>query len=500
MRAWLLFFGFLLFPVLRGRAIVYQFDYNDNCSQAYQYFLSLHLAEGHDALTNENKINPGNLMATYLADYEDCIVLLLNCDQHDYDERIAHLQERISFIDKGDENDPWYRLCKAGIYLHWAIAEIRFGEQYKALINFRRSFALLKENQRRFPRFEYNTVFSGLEEAVVGSLPGNYKWLASVFGMKGNVKNGTDKLAAFINTHNYKQPLYSETVLYYLYTRFYLLSDQRGAWDFLTGPQFPTHNNLLNAFVKANLALDYRKADAAVATLREAAATADYARYPVFDYQMGVALLDRGDTACVPYFLHYLKENKSGLYIKDCWQKMAFAWYVNGNMKKANYCLSEIKNQGNTRLDADKQASRFAENKVWPVRSLLQARLLIEGGYYDQALSILNQINEASLSIADKAEYNFRLGRIYEETATGSNFSANTRQALTCYRIAMSSGKGRHEQFAARAALQTAKIYEQLGMKKEATDMYQQCLDMPGHDFQNSIDQQAKAGINRVSF
>jgi hypothetical protein len=44
------------------------------------------------------------------------------------------------------------------------------------------------------------------------------------------------------------------------------------------------------------------------------------------------------------------------------------------------------------------------------------------------------------------------------------------------------------------------KIYELLEMNNEATTMYRECLDMPAHDFQNSIDQQAKSGLNRIEW
>jgi hypothetical protein len=66
--------------------------------------------------------------------------------------------------------------------------------------------------------------------------------------------------------------------------------------------------------------------------------------------------------------------------------------------------------------------------------------------------------------------------------------------------VAISVGAGRQEQFAARAALHTGKIYEALQMDKEAVAMYTRCVNMPEHDFQNSIDQQAKAGMNRIEW
>ena len=483
----------------RGNAKAYTYDYTDNCNRAYQSFMSLHMEEGRRYIAAELKANPNNLMANYVADYEDCVELLMNCDNTDYKARKPHFDERLELLEKGDKSSPWYLFCKAGIYVHWAIVNIRFGEQYRAAMNFHKSFGLLEENERLFPSFEYNHVFTGLQQAVIGSLPGNYKWIASMFGMKGDIKKGTAQLSTFINTHTSAQLIYTETVLYYLFARFYLLAEQKEVWNFLNDPQFATKDNLLNAFAKVNIAIDYRKSDAAIETLMGTAVNPDYKKYPIFDYQMGVALLTKLDTNSTAYFYQYLKKTKSDIYIKDSWQKMAFAWYVNNNMPKATYCMNQVKMRGTAKLDADKQAYRFAENKVWPLIDLLRARLLIDGGYSETALTILQAIPPGTIKYpADKAEYFFRLGRVYEELTNNTGDKKYFSPAIENYQNSIATGKGKHEQFAARAALQMGKMYEQAGMKTEAIKKYNECLDMPSHDFQNSIDQQAKAGINRL--
>jgi len=442
-------------------------------------------------MITEMRANPYNLMATYISDYEDYVVLILNCDPLDYQQRAGHMSDRLELLDKGDRSSPWFRLCKAGIYLHWAIVQLRFGEQYNAGNNFRRSFALLKENQKQFPGFEYNDVFAGLQEAAVGSLPGNYKWIASLFGMKGDMKKGIGKLEHFIDTHADKQPLFAETMLYYSYTRFYLLRDQKEVWDFLNGPRFSAKNNLLNTFAKVNIALDDHRSDAAIEDLRAIASDANYGKYPILDHQMGVAMLMKLDTSCISYFKRYIGKNRSGNFIKDAWQKMAFAYYISGDQAKAKWCMEQVLTHGNTRSDADKQAQRSAANKIWPDNKILQARFLIEGGYYDRALTILHRVEPKLLKGADRLEYLFRTGKAYEGLGDNGN-------ALQNYQSAINEGKERHEQFAARAALQMGAIYEHSGNSTLAINKYKECLNMPDHDFQNSIDQQAKAGLNRL--
>ena len=176
---------FLLLTATPGLAATYVFDYNTRCHSAYQQYMSLNLSRGTALIRQELTANPYNLMATYLADYEDCLLLLMNGDPADYQQRQGHLQERLKLLANGDDRSPWFRLSKAGVHFHWALVYIRFGENLKAATSFRRSFLLLKENNRLFPGFPQNKIFLGVEEAVVGTIPEDYQWLASIFGMKG---------------------------------------------------------------------------------------------------------------------------------------------------------------------------------------------------------------------------------------------------------------------------------------------------------------------------
>ena len=496
----LIFFLLLLgMPLYLQATGHYSYSYSDNCRLAYQGFMSLHRQEGQSYILAEKKKDPENLMSEYVSDYQDCIQLLMNCDQAEYDRYRPGFEQRLKILESGDRSSPWYRFCIAGTYIHRAIINVRFGEQYKAALNFRKSFSLPEENVRLFPHVEYNNVFLGLEQAVVGSLPGSYRWLAAVLGMSGSVKKGTEQLTTFVNTHTSAHPIYAETVLYYVYARFYLLNEQKETWDFLGSSKFSTKNDLLNTFAKVNIALDYRQSGAAIEALTAAASNPEYSKYPIFDYQMGAALLTRLDTGCTFYFARYLEKNKADIYVKDTWQKMAFAWYVNNNMPKAGYCLAQAKIKGTARLDPDKQAARFAENNTWPMPKLLQARLLIDGGYNEDALTILQSIDSLALKHPmEKAEYHFRLGRAYQALADNNEGKQYFVLAVNHYYAAINAGKDGHDQFAARAALQTGKMYEQIGMNREAISKYKECLDMPAHDFQNSIDQQAKAGISRI--
>lgn len=485
---------FTCIPAICTKAQHFTFEYNSNCKKAYAQYLSLQLQEGNATIIQEVRQNPYNLLATYIADYDDFLLLLFNGNSTEWKQRKGHFDDRLDLINKGDDKSPWLRLCKAGIYLHWAVIHGRFGENFKVATQFRKSYQLLKENKEKFPGFTPNDVFLGLEEAVVSTIPEDYKWLASVFGMKGNVKNGITKLTNYLNASTVTNDfLREEALLYNCYLKFYLLSQQGEVWNFVNSNDFSVQGNLLRTFVKTNISLNYRKAETAIQTLHYAQTLSNYNQFPTMDYEFGNALMLKLDYAnALVYLQRYSMRNAGKLYTKDCWQKMSLAWYLQQNPAKAQYCLEQIKKQGNAMVDADKQAQHFAEAGIWPQPSLLQARLLIEGGFYNQALTKLSTLKENELGISDKLEYYFRLGRIYDEIDDDT-------KALQFYRAAINAGQERQEQFAARSALQIALMYERKNNRKEAINYFQLCLKMRHHDFQSSLDQQAKAGLNRLS-
>ncbi len=471
----------------------YFFNYTPDCAAAYDAYLSLKIPEGNALLRRAAAADPGNLMPVFLADYEDCLLLMLNGDRREYEQRRDHYDERLEWIEKGPENSPWQRLARGALHLHWALVHVRFGERLKAAMAFRKSYLNLKENARLFPNFTPTTVFLGFEEAIAGTIPEDYRWIASVFGVKGDVVKGVGAIGHFLEQNKAPQTAFRrEAVLFYAYLRFYLLQQQEAAWKYVSGEAFGPADNLLNALVAANLALNYRHADDAVQYLRVAQGFPESRRFPVVDYELGYALMYRLDGAAITAFERYLATSPGNWYRKDAAQKIAWIRLLQGRNAEAAAQLKRVLNTGNSFVDADKQAQRAAENGTLPDPALLAARLLCDGGYYAQALQKLAAMPPAALQApARKLEYHFRTGRTYEGLG-------QYPKALAHYAAAWAEGQNSREQFGARAALQTALLYEKNGDLPTARQWFRKTLALRNHDFQASIDQQAKAGLARL--
>lgn len=471
----------------------YTFDFNNRCKEAYQAFISLRIQEGNTLLQAEQKENPNNLIPIFLANYDDCMTLLFNGDAKEFAKRKEHLSDRLDALEDGDSNSPWYRYSKAALYFQWATVHIRFNEYFSAGTDFRKSFLLLKENQKLFPAFRNNQVLLGVEQALVGTIPDNYKWISSLLGMKGDVKKGVSQVVDFLSHRDGSAALLrEEAIFFYCYLKYNVLSDHKAVWTYLNESELDFKNNLLYTFMKANFALNDNKAAIAEQTLINRNQSSNYLETPIFNYQLGSALLLKMDNDCIPYFQKFLNRYTGKLFVKETYEKMSFYYLAIGNNSSAIFYKNKIKTSGSAEVDADKQAQRYAESMELPHPVLLKARLLCDGGYFNNSIEQLRTLNGNALpSVAAKLEYNYRYARIF--TLTGQY-----NKAIPFYDAAIRMGFNRQEHFAARSALELGQIYEQQGMKDKAIACYRNCISMKNHDYKSSLDQKAKAGIDRL--
>jgi tetratricopeptide (TPR) repeat protein len=283
-----------------------------------------------------------------------------------------------------------------------------------------------------------------------------------------------------------------EAQIIYTYLRYYLLHEQQEAWDFIMSKQFACEGNLLRSFVRANIGLNFRKSEVALATLKAAEKLPHYSSFPIFEYEMGTALLFNLNDGAVNSLYRFVTVFKGKYYVKEALYKMALSYYLQHNMEKARAARALVPNYGAKTTDADKQAERLSKRQDWPAYNLVQAHELFDGGHYLEALSkLVNQKSDEYTNPIDKVEYYYRMGRIYDETN-------QPEKAISFYKYAVVLGSNREEYFASRAAFQMGLIYEKQGKRTEALKSFKECIAMKNHDYKASIDQQAKAAINRL--
>lgn len=469
------------------------YDFNPTCKAAYSEIIKLKLATGKELIAKERQQNPNNLIPDLLEGYTDFFVLFFNEDPVEYEAGKDRFEKRLTTFDSGPTNTPFYRYCKALTYLQRAAIKIKFGERYGAGWDFKKANSLIKDNVSKYPSFQPNNMIQGPIEVVIGTVPSGYRWITSLFGMKGSISEGMQVMHNFINSNDQYAKLFSnEAIFYYCYLMFYIENKQEEVFRFIQAKKLDLVNNHLFAYLAANLAINSKQTDYASRVIQGRNLSPDYMPTAAWDFEMGYIKLHKLQLdEAIKYLGNFLDTFKGKFYVKDVSQKMSWAYYLKGDKAEAEkYRVLTIKN-GNTESDADKKAYRDAKKGLWPNELLLKARILNDGGYQKEALSLLQGKTINDFPKPEEAlEFTYRLARIYDDMGKDD-------EAVKYYQAAIKLGKNRTEYYAARAALQMGYIYEKRNQKSLAIAAYQELLDMGDHEYKDSLDQRAKSGIAR---
>ena len=472
-----------------------KYEFNARCHAAYDAMLLMRFAKADSLLAVELKQNPTNLIPHFVANYKDFILIAFNENRKDFDARKPNRDKRLTQLETGDAASPYHLYSRAEVSLQWAIINLKFENYSAAFWDIRRAFNDLTENKKKFPNFIANDKSLGALHALIGAVPDSYKWAVSILGFRGTVDQGLKEIRGVVD-HGAKHPEFpftDEALYEYTLLRLALLADKEGAYQQTESASFPSHaGNPLACFFRGYTAMRNYKTDKAIAYFKH---NFEQNKSPLHynNYLLGMSMLNKLDYNAETYLAHFCTNFKGSNYLKDAFLRRGWIKLLQGNEQGYLDMLKNIPGRGITLTDSDKGAEQAAKSKVIPNVLLLKSRLLMDGGYYQQALNQLvgKTANDFSTP-EDKTEFAYRAGRIYD-------LMGNKEKAIAFYKESIQRGSKLPVYFAASAALELGNIYFAQGNKEEAKRYYQTCLDMPNSDFKNSIDVKAKAGLQRVS-
>ncbi|MBK0382224.1 tetratricopeptide repeat protein [Pedobacter sp. SD-b] len=471
------------------------FDFNDNCINAYQAIFDLRLNDARELIQKEKNQNPNNGITILLDNYIDYFTLLTTEKKSDY-ERLKNLKSgRLDALENQDKNSPYYLFAQAEVYLQWGMLKSRFQDYFSSGLDIKKADNLLDENAKKYPSFLPNKKSSGLIDVILGSIPSNIKGILSTFGFKGNVDNGI-KTLEYLSTALPKTSygFYKDEVVFFLcYIETDLVHNKASYSKIIGLTNSMDNTSLLKAYLQGYVSARNAKNDSAIAYLLKRPKGSAYTDFPTVNYLLGNAKLNRMDSDANVYLINYLKDYKGINYVKDAYLKLAYYYYLRGDNNRYNAFIKMVKSQGDTYDEKDKQALKEA-NDAAPDMNLLKARLYFDGGYYPKALAQLNGKGADDFRLQrDQIELYYRLGRIYDELGRDAD-------AVNNYQRAINLGKSTTYYFAANAALLTGDIYAHRNDKAKAAYFYKQAIAMKNHEYENSIETKAKDGLKNIGY
>jgi len=472
------------------------FDFNDHCRKAYSNIIDLKFKAAAEIIASEKKLNPGNDIPVFLENYIDFFTLIIGEDQNDFNSLERNKEIRLTRFEKGDAKSPWFLYSQAETNLQWAFVHVKFGEYLSAVSEINKAYKLLEDNQHEFPSFLPNMKSMGLLHAIIGTVPDNYKWAVNIMGIEGTIKQGVKELNAVIaetgknSEYNF---LNTETLFLLSFVELNLSKDKENIEKLYSILKNQAVYNPLLTFAKASIAIKTSRNNEAISFLENRIETAGQYPFHYLDLLAGEAKLNRLDMDADIFIKKYIDNFKGKSYIKSAYQKLAWFSLLTGDTEAYRQNMNLVSEKGNDIADEDKQAQKEAESAEIPNLKLLKARLLFDGGYYLQAITTLVKEGNAKdfITEKDQLEFTYRFGRIYHNWG-------KPEDAIPYYEMTIKKGAKSEYYFAANAALNLGIIYEGKKDFINARKYFLMCPGFKNKEYRNSINQKAKAGLNRI--
>ncbi|GAB3513498.1 hypothetical protein GCM10027341_55640 [Spirosoma knui] len=482
---------FVLLLFTSQLALAQDFAWTPGLQRAYADLQKLKVQPARQTLTTE----PANGVRIFLDDYVDMLSLVTSDDDRAFAKLSNREDERLDALKKLDANSPWQRVFMAEVRLHWAFAKLKFGKEISASWDVIRAYKLLVENQKRFPDFLPTYKSLGTLHIMIGSVPENYVWVANLLGLRGSVRQGQQELL-----RAQQDPLFGlEARLIDLMVRAYVLSFTDADGRSLERLVADHPDNLLLHFFGATIEQKNGHSQQALTYLTTRPLDPTYQPLPIIENILGDIYIQKGQYGtATAHFQKFLAVYKGQNFIKDSYCKLFLCnWLANEADAKSRFYLEKVVSAGRTTVESDKTAQKFAEAYLKQSTSpnqkvLMRARLASDGGFTDSALAYLRPYPESRFSLTvEKAEYNYRMGRIYQRRNDAD-------AAIPYLSRALALSEAEQLSFGATAALQLGYIYKQKNDRLKARSFFQKALSFKRHEYKNSVDNKAKAAMSQL--
>jgi len=445
-----------------------------------------------------------NGIRLFIDDYADMLQLVAADDERLFAQLSPREDDRIDALEALDDASPWQRVLVAEVRLHWAFAKLKVGRETSASWDVIRAYRLLVANQKRFPDFLPTYKSLGTLHVLIGSVPDNYAWVARLLGLQGNIAEGQ----AEIKRAQADAVFGLEARLIELLVRAYVVQFTDANGRVLRQLVHENPDNLLLHFFAATTEQKQGHSEQALAYLTSRPTGPDYLPLPVIDNILGDIYLQKGhyDAATIRYW-QFLRDNKGRNFLKDTYYKLFLCRWLADDRNavtdtQSRTLLEQVTRVGRTSVESDKAAQRFAEAYLRrgvsaSQKVLMRARLASDGGFTDSALAYLRPYTEARFAtLAERAEYNYRLGRIYQRRSDPSAAIPYLSRALAL--ADTPDGRAQELSFGASSALQLGYIYQQKNDRARARSFFQKALSFRRHEYKNSTDNKAKAALSQL--
>jgi hypothetical protein len=469
-----------LFLLVSFGSFAQQLTFDANETDSYENALNLNF--------NRDETPEGaSIQHAYIDGLREALELLITEDKTNFSRYEDRFENRLQ--KKWNGNPEAIQFLEAELHLQWSFVYLKFGHEFDAASHLHEAYKIAQRCRKKFPKYIAIRKTTGLLEIMIGSVPDKYSWLLNVLGMKGSVSRGLQDLEMVVNSNN---PLAFETkMLLAIVYGFVLQKPDVGANEVAKLLETKRSNRAL-LLLGAIMSIKNSNSETALALLETLEQTSGTS-LSYTNYLQGEILLHKGEyERSTRAFEIFLKQWKGMNYIKDAYYKIGLCFHLQNQPEFAQKYFELAKENGLSATEPDKSAERTLSDKDLPNILLSKARYATDGGYYEQAFSILSSIKDIDLrNRKDQVEYYYRKARLEHKT---NHIAA----AKLFYKQTIDMAQSEHWYFAPNSCLQLGYIFAAEENEKEARAYFEKAISYKHHEYKNSIDTKARSALNEM--
>jgi tetratricopeptide (TPR) repeat protein len=386
-------------------------------------------------------------------------------------------------------NDHFTSFIKAEIRLHSAIIRFRYNDQFSGAMRFIQAYKMVHswmENQD-VPHYMYKS--EGVLNVLLSLVPEKYDFMLRLIGVRADLSTGIRQLEKVIETRSLFS--FEGSMILALLNAYYLNEPQKSA-DLVMANSMKWQNSLIYQYISGLVFSKIRDNENALQAFQRCLHfSEEYGEIPAVPFYLAESYMKKLDfPRAAIYYKRFLTRNNASDFQKTANYRLYLLSLFNNETRQAEVCRKNVSDQGQMIAEADRYVYFLVKDGYCPHPEIQKARLLFDGGYYEESLILLESIRLAGLTDEEKLEYSYRKARVYQEL---KDFDPAKKYYDEMFRTTY-----KDHYLVANAHLQMGYIEMESKNPAASAVHFREALNYSGDYYKSSIRNEARAGLSLV--
>ncbi len=461
------------------------FTWSTEFDRAYDLVFKFQFKKAKTILDSLSSKDPDNLVPFYIQSDVDLIQFMNTERSEDKARLFNHYDNLFKKVSDLPKSHPRRAGLLGELYLKRGFVHLSSESSLSAAMDIYRSYNLYETAYRQDSLLSSNMLGWGIMQLVMGAIPENYQWYASVVGLNGNIAKGK----RILNRLSQSAKGNSMDLLHARFTTAYVTLNVEVEQEVLVTEQEALEYPLF-LFLKSEYLTRSGKGQLAIDILTRVKKGKGNLGLWYLEYSFGKTLVRNRSDEAENQLLYFINQYPGQNYLKSAYLYLSWHFLLQGDESSYLLYTKEIKAKGKAFVGADKQA--VFESQVRPHPNLLQVRLAFDSGNLEKAEKMLESINPHLFSSTlNNQLWHYYRARIYER-------KGNALQAIDEYQRTVKIPFDSRTYLVPASHIRMAELYLSKGELEKAEIHFNASLEYNNYPYAASYQRQAKSALKTL--